>query len=63
MTEPDLDDQFTGPSSPTAATPDPLRHRRPRLPLINQPDGIWGGTTREERWRHSPRRAGGGADV
>ncbi len=22
--------------------------------LITQPDGIWGGTTREERWRNAP---------
>jgi WhiB family transcriptional regulator, redox-sensing transcriptional regulator len=119
MAEPDLDYQFTGPSSPTAVAPDPLRRRRPRLAappvdrtrwmlrgaclredpelffpisalgpaqvqigaakavcgrcsvrdnclsyaLINQPDGIWGGTTREERWRNSPRKVGGGADV
>jgi WhiB family transcriptional regulator, redox-sensing transcriptional regulator len=26
--------------------------------LINQPDGIWGGTTREERWRNSPSARG-----
>jgi WhiB family redox-sensing transcriptional regulator len=114
MAEPDFDYEFTGPSSSTAAVPDPLRRRGPRLTappvdrthwmlrgaclredpelffpisaagpaqvqisaaktvcaqcpvrvnclsyaLITQPDGIWGGTTREERWRNAPSARG-----
>ena len=113
MAEPDLDYQFTGPSSQTAAAPAPLHRRRPRLAalpmdrtrwmlrgaclredpelffpisasgpaqaqtsaakavcaqcpvranclsyaLITQPDGIWGGTTSEERWRNAAHRS------
>jgi WhiB family redox-sensing transcriptional regulator len=37
----------------------PVRANCLSYALITQPDGIWGGTTTEERWRHSPTR---GAD-
>jgi WhiB family redox-sensing transcriptional regulator len=32
----------------------PVRANCLSYALITQPDGIWGGTTREERWRDTP---------
>jgi hypothetical protein len=62
MAEPDLDYQLTWAQTAFAA---PICTCRCSVQanclsytLITQPDGIWGGTTREERWRNSPSARG-----